>query len=99
MDGYLIRRVKASDAPVLMHLWRDLVEYHRTLSSDWPGIAPNGAARYAKRIIQHLDDAQTCALVAEVEGKVVGFALGYISELHAGCVRADAHGSDRGYLC
>jgi ribosomal protein S18 acetylase RimI-like enzyme len=72
----MIRAMQATDAPAIVDLWAALVAQHRQLTTDLPEAAPNGAARYVKRLIQRLDDLDTRILVAEAEGQVVGFALG-----------------------
>lgn len=77
----MIRPVTTADAPYIADLWAALVAYHQALDADLPGAAPNGAARYAKRLVQKLDDPATCALVAEEEGRVVGYIMGMIVDL------------------
>lgn len=77
----MIRLMKPTDAPAIVELWSSLVAYHRELTSDLPAAAANGGARYAKRLIQRLDDPFTHILVAEDEGRVIGFALGMIVDL------------------
>ncbi|HUN05596.1 MAG TPA: GNAT family N-acetyltransferase [Aggregatilineales bacterium] len=73
--------MKPTDAPAIVELWSALVAYHRELTTDLPAAAVNGAARYAKRLIQRLDDPFTHILVAEDEDRVIGFALGTIVDL------------------
>lgn len=77
----MIRLMKPTDAPAIVELWSALVAYHRELTTDLPAAAVNGAARYAKRLIQRLDDPFTHILVAEDEDRVIGFALGTIVDL------------------
>ncbi len=62
-------------------LWLALVEYHRQLDSDLPPAAPQGAKRYARRLIERLDDPMSRVLVAETDGKVVGYVLGVVVDL------------------
>lgn len=81
MDKISIRSVTAGDAPAIAKLWESLVAYHQALDSALPGAAPNGAGRYVKRLLQHLDDPYTCALVADDNGRIVGFILGMIVDL------------------
>ncbi len=77
----MIRLMKPMDAPAIVGLWSSLVAYHRELTTDLPAAAPNGAARYAKRLIQRLDDPFCHILVVEDQSRVIGFALGMIVEL------------------
>jgi ribosomal protein S18 acetylase RimI-like enzyme len=81
VDQVIIRPVTSEDAPAIAQLWESLVAFHQTLDSALPGAAPNGAGRYTKRLLQHLDDPYTHALVAEDAGEIVGFMLGMIVDL------------------
>jgi ribosomal protein S18 acetylase RimI-like enzyme len=81
VDEVMIRLITPADAPAIAELWKSLVAYHQGLDSALPGEAPNGAGRYTKRLLQHLDDTNTRALVAEEDGRVVGFILGMIVDL------------------
>jgi ribosomal protein S18 acetylase RimI-like enzyme len=76
-----IRPAAASDADAIAGLWQALVDFHHTLDEDLPGAAFNGAQRYARRLVQHLDDPFTRALVAEREGRVIGYVLGMVIDL------------------
>jgi ribosomal protein S18 acetylase RimI-like enzyme len=81
VDQVTIRSVTSADAPAIAELWESLVAYHQTLDSALPAAAANGSARYTKRLLQHLDDTNTHALVGEVNGKIVAFALAMIVDL------------------
>lgn len=83
MAEVTIRQVTADDADVIADLWQQLVEYHQQLDRDLPGAAHGGAKRYARRLVQRLDDPYTRAFVAEHDGQVVGFVLGMIVDLMA----------------
>lgn len=83
MAEVTIRLVTADDADAIAGLWQQLVDYHRQLDPDLPGAAHGGAKRYARRLGQRLDDSYTRALVAEHEGRIVGFVLGMIVDLMA----------------
>jgi ribosomal protein S18 acetylase RimI-like enzyme len=86
MDGVnvaevIIRSVNKGDADALGEMWLDLVAYHQNLTPDLPGPARGGEHRYVRRILERLDDPYTCALIAEVDGQVVGFILGMVIDL------------------
>ncbi len=81
MDKVIIRQVQAEDMDAVARLWLALVEYHRQLDSDLPPAAPQGAKRYARRLIERLDDPMSRVLVAETDGKVVGYVLGVVVDL------------------
>jgi ribosomal protein S18 acetylase RimI-like enzyme len=73
--------VTQDDADALAEMWQELVAYHQSLSEDLPGAARGGEHRYTRRIVERLDDPYTRALVAEIDGQVVGFVLGMIVDL------------------
>jgi ribosomal protein S18 acetylase RimI-like enzyme len=81
VDKIIVRRVTPADAPAIARLWQSLVSYHQTLDAALPVAAPDGAGRYTERVLQHLDDPYTCALIAEDNEQVVGFVLGMIVDL------------------
>jgi len=81
VDKVTIRPATPADAPVIARFWESLVAFHQALDSDLPIAAPNGAGRYTKHLLQYLDDPQTRALVAEADGRVVGYVLGMIVDL------------------
>jgi ribosomal protein S18 acetylase RimI-like enzyme len=77
----IIRPITKDDTDALGEMWLDLVAYHQNLTDDLPGAARGGEHRYVRRIIERLDDPYMCALVAEVDGRVVGFILGMVIDL------------------
>ncbi len=86
MDGFnvaeiIIRPVNKEDSDALGEMWLDLVAFHQKLSIDLPSAARGSEHRYVRRIMERLDDPYMCALVAEVEGQVVGFVLGMVINL------------------
>ena len=81
MAEVIIRPVNKEDTDALGEMWLDLVAYHRNLTDDLPAAARGAEHRYVRRIMERLDDPYMCALVAEVDGKVVGFILGMVIDL------------------
>jgi ribosomal protein S18 acetylase RimI-like enzyme len=77
----LIRAAVAADVRAIGDMWLQLVAYHRVLDDRMPIAAPDGAARYASRIESSLDDSHTKVLVAEDEGKLVGYVMGVLVDL------------------
>lgn len=77
----MIRPATTSDAPAISRLWEKLVAYHQALDPSMPAAAPDGAARYSRRLIDRLGDSHTCVLVAEADGQVVGYVLGVVVDL------------------
>lgn len=86
MDGSLVAQItvrpaKAGDIDAIARLWEALVNYHRALDEDLPPATPQGSMRYARRLIDHLDDTMARVLVAELDGKVIGYVLGVVVDL------------------
>ena len=81
MVKVIIRPAAPQDIDAIAQLWLALVDYHREIDSDLPPAAPNGALRYARRLVDRLEDPMTSVLVAETEGKVVGYVLGMVVDL------------------
>ena len=81
MAEVITRAVNKDDTDALGEMWLDLVAYHQSLSADLPGAARGSEHRYVRRIMERLDDPYMCALVAEMDGQVVGFVLGMVIDL------------------
>lgn len=81
MDKVIIRSAKPGDVDAVSHLWEALVEYHRVLDADLPPATPEGAMRYARRILDHLDDPSAKIFVAIRDNVVVGYVLGVVVDL------------------
>ncbi|MBE2268478.1 MAG: GNAT family N-acetyltransferase [Anaerolinea sp.] len=81
MDKVVIRPAAAGDIDAIARLWLALVEFHREIDGDLPAAAPNGALRYARRLIDRVEDSQSRVLVAEADGHVVGYVLGMVVDL------------------
>ncbi len=81
MDKVIIRPAAPQDIDAVAQLWQALVGYHREIDSDLPPAAPNGAVRYARRLMDRLEDPMTSVLVAESDGQVVGYVLGMVVDL------------------
>jgi GNAT superfamily N-acetyltransferase len=69
------------DGDAIGELWLALVAYHQALDAALPGAAPGGQHRYVRRLLDRLDDRRTRVLVAEVDGRVVGYALAMVADL------------------
>lgn len=77
-----IRPVEPRDEAAIVRMWQALTDYHVALDPRMPPAAPGGAERYAERVLKRRDDPQMRALVAEVDGEVVGYLLGAVMDLH-----------------
>ncbi len=76
-----VRPAQREDIDAVARLWESLVDYHRQLDADLPPAAPQGARRYARRLLDRIDDPMTRVLVADVDGMVVGYVLGVVVDL------------------
>lgn len=86
MDGFnvaeiVIRSVTRDDGDALADMWLALVDVHRSLDTNLPVASRGGEHRYVRRIMDRLDDPYMCALIAEVDGAVMGYALAMIVDL------------------
>jgi ribosomal protein S18 acetylase RimI-like enzyme len=81
VDQIIVRSARTEDTKTIGQMWLWLVEYHNELSLDLPHAASNGVEMYAKRLNSRLYDSHTRVLVAEKQGKLVGFVLGVIVDM------------------
>lgn len=81
-DVVTIRPVEPRDEQAVADLWQQLSDFHSNLDPRLPAAVPGAKTRYAARMIERRNDPQTRAYVAEVGGRVVGYVLGAIVDLH-----------------
>lgn len=81
MDDFLIRQAGEQDIERIGEMWEKLVTYHQQLDERLPQASERGGELYGLRIIQHLEDTHTRILVAEVDGRLVGYTMGMILDL------------------
>lgn len=77
----MIRRATIADAPAVGDLWEELVALHLDLDDAMPKPARRGGQLYARRIASQVDDDQTCTLVADCDGAIIGYVLGMTVDL------------------
>lgn len=92
VDPVIVRVAQPGDIDAVARLWEALVAYHRVLDSSLPPAAPQGVRRYARRLIDRLDDPMSRVLVAEVDSAVVGYVLGVVVDLAPEMFAQDASG-------
>ncbi len=74
-----IRKATKADVPKILPVWRELMELHRRLDSFYD--CREGADRlFAKFISNNIREPNACVLVAEADGRVVGYCQGMISK-------------------
>jgi ribosomal protein S18 acetylase RimI-like enzyme len=81
VDQITIRPARLDDIDAIARLWQALVEFHCSLDSDLPPPTSQGAMRYARRLMDHIDDPMAKVLVAVVDGKAIGYVLGVVVDL------------------
>lgn len=81
MAEILVRMATRDDGDAIAEMWLALVAYHQRLDSALPGAARGGEHRYVRNLLSRLDDPQTRVLIAEDQGRPVGYLLGLIVDL------------------
>ncbi len=81
MAEIVIREATRDDGDAIGEMWLELVAYHRNLDADLPPAAAGGEHRYVRNILSRLGDPLTKVLIAEYEGRAVGYVLGLIVDL------------------
>ncbi len=77
----MIRTAEPTDAVAIGKLWEQLVNYHQQFDPDMPRATAHGASLYARSLSDRLKDSHTRVLVAEEEGRIVGYVLGVVVDL------------------
>jgi GNAT superfamily N-acetyltransferase len=77
----MIRNAVAADAVAIGKLWEKLVAYHQQIDHDMPRATLHGASLYARSLSSRLEDSHTRVLVAEENGRIVGYVLGVVVDL------------------
>ncbi len=77
MEG-LIRNARRGDADMLVQLWLEMMDQHALWDARFR--FGEGASReFQRRITGMIRSPRACVLVAEVQGRVVGFATGELT--------------------
>jgi len=79
MTAIAVRRATEIDVPDILPLWKEMMAFHAALDSRFRP-APGGDAHWAKAISAWMQDEDNCVLVAEVEGRIVGYIVGMMRE-------------------
>lgn len=80
---FLIRRAQPTDEASIGALWAEMIAELHALDPRQPQPVPNAATIYAARLVQVLDDPDTCVFVAERAGVVIGYTLGALVDLQS----------------
>ena len=74
-----IRRARPDDLPQMVELWDQLMGFHQDLDPTYK-LLPDAAERWVKYIETKFDDEDWRVLVAECNGRVVGYAAAAVQE-------------------
>jgi ribosomal protein S18 acetylase RimI-like enzyme len=74
----VIRKGRLKDAEVVVKLWQELMEYHHQIAAIDFMMIPNASELWLKFYRTHVRSRTKISLVAEEDGKIVGYLLGSI---------------------
>lgn len=77
----IVRPATTEDVADIGALWLQLVQYHQALDKKMPHPVSDGRERYMQRILYQLDDPYAQTFVADHEGEVVGYVMGFMIDV------------------
>jgi ribosomal protein S18 acetylase RimI-like enzyme len=79
MAQVTVRRARPEDVPGLLVLWQEMMGFHARLD---PRFVPatDGATHFGTALKEWMADARWQVLVAEAEGKLVGYTIGMLHD-------------------
>jgi GNAT superfamily N-acetyltransferase len=80
-SAVVVRPAVARDVKPIAELWEALVDMHHALDAQLPQAVEGGAAQYARRIEDQLGNPMARVLVADHDGRVIGYVLGVVVDL------------------
>ncbi|MGD8243827.1 MAG: GNAT family N-acetyltransferase [Anaerolineae bacterium] len=80
--GFVIRPATEDDLPQMLRLWREMMDFHAECDRRFrPGSSPEAEQAWTKHLREDIwPSDRWCALVAEVDGRLVGQILGELRE-------------------
>jgi ribosomal protein S18 acetylase RimI-like enzyme len=79
-DGVIIRNARIKDARETIPIWHGFIEYHRRISTMDMNLREDAGESWRKYFERHVRSGIRKAIVAESNGKIVGFLLGSIEK-------------------
>ena len=76
----LIRKIRKSDLPQVMGIFQEFVQYHENWDAIFEKVEAAAEMWGDYVFTTHSQDEKCTALVAELEGQIVGYCLGFITE-------------------
>jgi GNAT superfamily N-acetyltransferase len=74
-----IRRAEASDLAAVLDLWEEMMSYHARLDRRFQPTV-DARAPFRETLEQWMSDESKRVLVAESEGKILGYTIGHMAE-------------------
>jgi N-acetylglutamate synthase-like GNAT family acetyltransferase len=78
-DTIVIRKAVVKDVPSVLELWKELMDFHKELDRFFSRSA-TGHKQFAEFVTGHIKNENSCVIVAEHNGNLVGFCLATISK-------------------
>jgi ribosomal protein S18 acetylase RimI-like enzyme len=75
----IIRKAVTNDLEVIGRLWQEFMDFHRERDSHFTRSA-DGHERFKEFVSNHITSDNSCVLVAEKEGSVVGYCLATLAK-------------------
>jgi GNAT superfamily N-acetyltransferase len=75
----VIRKALIKDVPSVLELWKELMDFHKELDSFFSR-STTGHEEFEKYVTGHIKNENSCVIVAEDSGNLVGFCLATISK-------------------
>jgi ribosomal protein S18 acetylase RimI-like enzyme len=80
VNEVIIRDGRIKDGPETIPIWLEFIEYHQLICAIDMTLRDNAAASWQKYFERHVRSTIRKAIVAEREGKIVGFLIGSIEK-------------------
>lgn len=78
-NGFRIRAATPEDTGTITELWKELMDFHQERDSCFTRSA-NGHERFAEFVSGRILSETACVLVAEQQGRIVGYCLAAVSK-------------------
>ena len=80
LDKLLIRQARLIDLDHVVRLWTLLMEHHRMSGDRMYEVEPHAPATWRAWARRKMDDADGILLVAEFDGRIIGYILGAVGQ-------------------
>ncbi len=80
LEGLIVRDGRLKDSTKALQLWDEFMNYHQRISALDFGMVDRAGEMWRKYFERHVRSRTRKAIVAELNGKIVGFLLGEIQK-------------------